>query len=191
MIVGLVGLATLLVAGSLIVTGFRDLTGISTYDTSFETFPVTLPQRAGTLTGGQASKMEAFGVPHPNVTSAKLRLTWSETLSGQHELTLVLKNPLNEVVGQQTGTGGIAGLLIAKQLRPVPRGERFSEVSERIADEFDERYASFPEDRGMWTVQILSKGPGGPTDTGLSYTVSFDYVWWRGTWTEVPQELSK
>lgn len=187
LVVGLVGVVVFLLGGLVIASNFRGLVDLGTYESEFTTLTERFAVRGNTLGPGTAGRTESYVVTNANVTSVKVRLTWEELVANSHEVTLVVKSSRGVLVDQKVGTGGVAGLTVEETLRPVPQPERFTEVNSRINDEFRERYGEYIEDRGAWTAQVLSKGPANPTDRGISYTLSFDYVYWTGRFIQIPE----
>lgn len=191
-VLGLIGAIVFVVAVATIVSGFRGFVGLATYQSSFETHALQLPQHANTLGPGSQGRTESYAINHANLTQVRVRLTWEEAglVAAAHQVTLIVKDARGHVVGQSEGTGGKAGLTVSAGLHPVPSAGRFSANGNTPEAAFIAKYGNHTEDVGPWTVQVLSKGPGGPTDSGISYTLSFDYGYYSGRYARVP-ELTK
>ncbi len=195
LIVGAIGAVLALSSGSFIALNFGSLVGLETWQASFDTSDVRLPDRASTLASNQV-RNEVHDIQTANVTRINVDLTWTDPPFNSPELTLGLFDPNRRPRAGQSHTGGASGIHLELQLlepAEIPQGIPTFRVRQDPQDlnarnAFETKWPTHDESVGNWTLEIRSTPRSGPTPSGnVAYTLSIRYEYYEGTFSKLPE----
>ncbi len=187
-VVGAVGVAVVLIVGTVLVQNWEALAEIDDFQVDVVT-EEHQGQLAGTTAAGSTSE-RTFNVPQPNVTVLTGQLTWEDNTPPDEaaEVTLTLYRPDGRQVVEATGSSGVKGLDFDVRLAETPEERTYKDTEETADAKFAADYPPSDDGTGQWRFEV-SVRYGGTSPLGAgSVDWQFDAQWenWSAFLQEVP-----
>lgn len=188
LVVGAVGVAVVLIVGSILVQNWERLTEIEEFQVDVVTETHDRPL-AGTTAAGSTSE-RTFGVPQRNVTILTGQLTWRDNTPPDQaaEVTLKVYRPDGQQVVDASGTSGVKGLEFDVEFGQTPEERTYKDTNETAQAKFERDYPPHDDGTGQWRFEVSVRYGGTSPLGGGSVDWQFDARWenWSAFLEHVP-----
>lgn len=177
LVVGAVGMAVVLVVGTILVQNWETLTDIEEFqvDVVAESHD---RQLAGTTAAGTTSE-RTFDVAQRNVTVLTGKLTWRDNTPPDEpaKVTLKMYRPDGRQVVDVSGTSGVKGLEFEVRFGETPEERTYTDTNETAHSKFESDYPPMDEGTGQWRIEVRVEYGGTSPLGGGSVDWRFDARW--------------